>query len=325
MIRVRVFAALRELAGAGQFSVEGHSVGEVVDATIAAVPAEHTERFGQIASVSSFVVNGERASRETPIADGDEVAILPPVSGGGVGGRTVLLLGAGEFEPWSEAAERAALVRARSGDGSVAILPTASAPEGQHVFERWARMGLDHYADLGIPARLVPLMSRQDAAREELIEQVALASMIFFSGGRPSYLSATLRGTPFWTAVLAALDRGAVFAGCSAGAMVAGAARRGRRRRFDPWGSGLEVVPGLIAGVHWDAVPRALFPVRDIVARMAPREADFLGIDEHTAALGDADGWEVFGFGSIHVGVGRRARSYGAGERFTLPNAAARR
>jgi molybdopterin converting factor small subunit len=32
--------------------------------------------------VSTFVVNGERATRDTVVADGDEVAILPPVSGG---------------------------------------------------------------------------------------------------------------------------------------------------------------------------------------------------------------------------------------------------
>ena len=82
MIRVRVFAALRELAGTGELQVSGRSVGDVVEATIAAVPPEHAERFAQIAAVSSFVVNGERAAREAPIADGDEVAILPPVSGG---------------------------------------------------------------------------------------------------------------------------------------------------------------------------------------------------------------------------------------------------
>jgi molybdopterin converting factor small subunit len=40
------------------------------------------ERFGSVAAVASFVVNGERAGRQTPIADGDEVALLPPVSGG---------------------------------------------------------------------------------------------------------------------------------------------------------------------------------------------------------------------------------------------------
>jgi molybdopterin converting factor small subunit len=44
--------------------------------------ARFGERFAQIAAVGSFVVNGERAARDTPIADGDEVALLPPVSGG---------------------------------------------------------------------------------------------------------------------------------------------------------------------------------------------------------------------------------------------------
>lgn len=82
MIRVRLFAALRELAGTGELTVSGRTVGEVVDATIEAIPPDHAERFAQIAAVSSFVVNGERASRDAPVADGDEVAILPPVSGG---------------------------------------------------------------------------------------------------------------------------------------------------------------------------------------------------------------------------------------------------
>ncbi|HEV2950819.1 MAG TPA: MoaD/ThiS family protein [Actinomycetota bacterium] len=35
-----------------------------------------------MAAVGSVVVNGERAARSTPLAAGDEVALLPPVSGG---------------------------------------------------------------------------------------------------------------------------------------------------------------------------------------------------------------------------------------------------
>ena len=42
---------------------------------------------------------------------------------------------------------------APSGDGSVAILPTASATEGDDVFDRWGAMGLDHYAEAGIAGR----------------------------------------------------------------------------------------------------------------------------------------------------------------------------
>jgi sulfur-carrier protein len=77
-IHVRVFAALRELAGTSQLEASGRTVGEVSDA----LAAEQGERFAQIAAVSSFVVNGDRATRDTTLADGDEVAILPPVSGG---------------------------------------------------------------------------------------------------------------------------------------------------------------------------------------------------------------------------------------------------
>ena len=77
-MKVRLFAMLREQAGASELDVEGRSVGELADA----LAAKFGERFGAVAAVSSFVVNGERAARDTPVADGDEVAILPPVSGG---------------------------------------------------------------------------------------------------------------------------------------------------------------------------------------------------------------------------------------------------
>ena len=52
-----------------------------------------------------------------------------------------LLLGSGEFEPWAAEAERFALSGA-AGDGSVAVLATASGREGDSVFERWIGMGL---------------------------------------------------------------------------------------------------------------------------------------------------------------------------------------
>lgn len=78
MVRVRLFAALREIAGASHVEAEGRSVGDVADA----LARIHGERFAQIAAVSTFVLNGERAERGAPVADGDEVAILPPVSGG---------------------------------------------------------------------------------------------------------------------------------------------------------------------------------------------------------------------------------------------------
>ena len=78
MVKVRLFAALRELAGASHVDAQGRTAGQVVDA----LTARYGERFGQIAAVGSLVVNGDRASRATILADDDELAILPPVSGG---------------------------------------------------------------------------------------------------------------------------------------------------------------------------------------------------------------------------------------------------
>jgi sulfur-carrier protein len=78
MVKVRLFAALRELAGSTEVEAEGRTAGDVADS----LAERFGERFGQIAAVGSLVVNGERAERSTPVAAGDEVALLPPVSGG---------------------------------------------------------------------------------------------------------------------------------------------------------------------------------------------------------------------------------------------------
>ncbi len=77
-IRVRLFAALRDEAGAPVVQAEGATAGEVVEA----LAQRYGERFAKIASVGQVVVNGERASRDTVLAEGDELALLPPVSGG---------------------------------------------------------------------------------------------------------------------------------------------------------------------------------------------------------------------------------------------------
>ena len=78
MIKVRLFAALRELAVSSEVEAEGKTAGDLTDA----LSERFGERFAQIAAVGSLVVNGERATRATAVAAGDEVALLPPVSGG---------------------------------------------------------------------------------------------------------------------------------------------------------------------------------------------------------------------------------------------------
>ena len=78
IVRVRLFAALRDLAGAGEVEAEGATVAEVVDA----LAARFGERFERIARAGSVVVDGERARSDTALGGGEQVALLPPVSGG---------------------------------------------------------------------------------------------------------------------------------------------------------------------------------------------------------------------------------------------------
>lgn len=102
------------------------------------------------------------------------------------------MMGSGEFEPWSEEVERAAL---DGRSGPVAVVPAASASEGGRVFDRWAQMGLDHYASMGVEARVIPIKNREDAEHEDLARQFEGTSMIFFTGGKPRFLSSVIGGT----------------------------------------------------------------------------------------------------------------------------------
>lgn len=78
MARLRLFANLREIAGSARVEVGSDTVGGVIE--------EASERFGphfrRTVETSRVWVNGETATYDDPVADGDEVVILPPVSGG---------------------------------------------------------------------------------------------------------------------------------------------------------------------------------------------------------------------------------------------------
>jgi cyanophycinase len=222
-----------------------------------------------------------------------------------------LLLGSGEFEPWSEAAERFALSGA-TGDGSVAILATACGREGDAVFERWNAMGLAHYASLGITARALPVRNRVDALDTGLAAHLDAASMVFFSGGSPKYLADSIKGTPIWEAVQRLVQRGGVFAGCSAGAMITGATGM----RF-PFSSGLGLLPTSALGVHWDALSGWWIRwLRDLAPRRVPAAVRFLGVAENTAIASNGDAWRVFGKGVVDVRRGRERLAMREGEEF---------
>jgi molybdopterin converting factor subunit 1 len=77
---VRLFARLRDLAGDPELVrdvPEGATAGTVWAALTREFPA-----LGPYSSSVSMAVNADYAKADTPVAEGDEVAFLPPVSGG---------------------------------------------------------------------------------------------------------------------------------------------------------------------------------------------------------------------------------------------------
>src|SRR5258708_35494155 len=114
---------------------------------------------------------------------------------------TVALVGAGEYLSTMLPVDKMLLERV-NGTPSVVVLPTASAPDGAGVPERWARMGVEHFSQLGAAVEPVMLLNRADAGKAEVAAQLAAANFIYFSGGKPRYLLETLQGTVSWQAIL---------------------------------------------------------------------------------------------------------------------------
>ena len=79
-VRVKLFAQLRDRAGVDETACDVRD-GATVDDVWQALCATH-ETLTPFASSVSCAINAEYAKRRSRVEDGDEVAFLPPVSGG---------------------------------------------------------------------------------------------------------------------------------------------------------------------------------------------------------------------------------------------------
>jgi len=79
-VRVRLFAAAREAAGTAQLAADPQPLGALLDR----LRHEHGSTFSDVLDTARVWVNGDepRDGAATVLAAGDEVAVLPPVSGG---------------------------------------------------------------------------------------------------------------------------------------------------------------------------------------------------------------------------------------------------
>ena len=231
----------------------------------------------------------------------------------------VALVGAGEFLPSMLEFDAGLLASSGRARPRVAILPTASYPDGEAVFTRWAAMGVAHFGALGAEVEPVLVRDREAADDPAAAQAIGEADLIYLSGGKPSYLMEVLDGSAVGRALADAHERGAVLVGCSAGAMVLAGHTFDLRLRLAPWPlrwrHGLGFAPGASVVPHYDAWPE---PMSALIALQAPRGSLVLGIDEETALVGQDGAWQVHGRSRVTVWRGHRRERFRAGDTFRL-------
>jgi cyanophycinase len=214
----------------------------------------------------------------------------------------IVLVGGDEFRPGCEVMDRALLDSTGVARPALLVVPTAAASENA---SRAASNGVSYFKALGFDASALMVLSATDANDEELLSPVRKADVVYFTGGNPAHLLETLTDSMLLDHMRRALERGAVLAGSSAGAMVLGS-----RMRFRGWMEALGLAPGVAVLPHHERSDPAA--VARELRESAPSGLTVLGIDGKTGCLGRAGEWRVVGEGGV------TAYAQGAWRRFQL-------
>jgi cyanophycinase len=225
------------------------------------------------------------------------------------------LVGSGEYLPSMLEIERA-LITGRPP--RYVQIPTAAAPEGGERLRYWVDLGRAQAERLGVESVPLVVMNRAEADDPAIAAQVAGAGLIYLSGGSPTVLADTLRDTALWRAIVAAWEKGAALAGCSAGAMAMADHVPDLRHPNRGGRPGLGLLPTLRVLPHFD---KMLGWMPDLLTRpmfRPPAGITLVGIDEETALVGGPESFTVAGRQSAWVlGNGKR-QQLTAGETLTL-------
>jgi molybdopterin converting factor small subunit len=78
VVRLLLLGPAREAAGTGNDEVDADSVAEVLDEAV----RRYGPAFEDVLRVSQVWINGEPAEGRTAVGPHDQIAVLPPISGG---------------------------------------------------------------------------------------------------------------------------------------------------------------------------------------------------------------------------------------------------
>jgi cyanophycinase len=212
----------------------------------------------------------------------------------------IALVGSGEYLPVMEEVDRHLLASVNSKTPRVVCLPTAAGQEGDESVDRWSRMGEDHFKKLGAEVTAIRIINKESADDPQFESTLENADFTYFSGGNPMHLFQTMQGSRAWTAMQKAWSRGAVYAGCSAGAMIL--SKRIPSFRLAQTLEGFGIFPAQFILPHFDAVPVMFKPLIFTLRKQLKKGERMIGVDENTALVGRLGGdWKVMGHGRVHL------------------------
>jgi cyanophycinase len=231
----------------------------------------------------------------------------------------IALVGSGEYLPVMDEVDRFLLANcgAHGRSPRVVCLPTAAGQEGQSSWGRWMRMGEEHFRRLGAQVSALPVIDRSSADDPQYAAALEAADLVYFSGGNPLYLFETMNGSRAWDALQKAWGGGAVYAGCSAGAMILGQEIPNfygvRLKSVHAFG----LLPARMIFPHFDRWKLARAAMLNPLRRRLNADEFALGVDEETALVGwlDSPEWHVLGRQTVSIITKAGVRVYKSGEK----------
>ena len=231
----------------------------------------------------------------------------------------IALVGSGEYLPVMDDVDRHLLtsLNLNGRKSRVVCLPTAAGREGDGSVNRWSNMGVSHFEKLGAEVNALRIIDRESADDPQWESTLESADLIYFSGGDPGYLHQTMDGSRAWNAAMRAWERGAIYAGCSAGAMIL--AKQMPRFRLGQTQTGFGIVPAQFIIPHFDAMPIVFKPLTFALKSQLKEGQRMIGVDEDTALIGTLGGdWQVIGQSKVHVFTRKSEQTYESGMVLTL-------
>ena len=116
----------------------------------------------------------------------------------------IALVGGDEFRRYCVDMDREILAATGKDPARVVVLPTAAVNGPVKA----AHDGVTHFKNLGGSAHPLMIMEQGQANDPEMVERLAGADVIYFTGGNPNHLLETLQGSRLLAAITEALAGG---------------------------------------------------------------------------------------------------------------------